>query len=49
MGSEEQYLDDLLKSMMDNEPRSMEEAMQDMNKAESKPSDFFRQRILAVC
>ncbi len=40
MGSEEQYLDDLLKSMMDNEPRSMEEAMQDMNKAESKPSDF---------
>ena len=40
MGSEEQYLDDLLKSMMDNEPRSMEEAMQDMNKAESKKSDF---------
>ncbi len=40
MGSEEQYLDDLLKSMMDNEPRSMEEAMQDMNKAESKTSDF---------
>ena len=40
MGSEEQYLDDLLKSMMDNEPRSMEEAMQDMNKTESKTSDF---------
>lgn len=40
MGTEEQYLDDLLKSMMDNEPESMEEAMQDMNKAESKTSDF---------
>lgn len=40
MASEEQYLDDLLKSMMDNEPRSMEEAMQDMNKTESKKSDF---------
>ena len=40
MASEEQYLDDLLKSMMGNKPRSMEGAMQDMNKAESKPSDF---------
>ena len=33
MASEEQYLDDLLKSMMDNKPDSMEDAMQDMNKA----------------
>ena len=40
MASEEQYLDDLLKSMMGNEPRSMEEAMQNMNKTESEPSDF---------
>ena len=40
MASEEQYLDDLLKSMMDNKPDSMENAMQDMNKAENKPSDF---------
>ena len=40
MASEEQYLDDLLKSMMDNKPDSMEDAMQDMNKAENNPSDF---------
>lgn len=40
MASEEQYLDDLLNSMMGNEPRSMEKAMQDMNIAEDKASDF---------
>ena len=48
MGSEEQYLDDLLKSMMDNEPRSMEEAMQDMNEAESKPSDFSAEDLSSI-
>lgn len=40
MALDEQYLDDLLKSMMGNESRSMEEAIQDMNKAESKMSVF---------
>lgn len=37
MASEEQYLDDLLKSMMDYEPRSMEEAMQGINESIERP------------